>query len=113
MGWGDIAGRARTRPRAPSAFGVCDDCGEWYNLDDLKKQMEYYGPALQWTGFLKCQHCLDIPQAQLKPVILPPDPIPRYNPRPENFTAANNPAIETEGGSPIETEQGGIIESET
>lgn len=85
MAFGDIQGRARTSVRSPRAKGVCDDCGEWYVLTELNKQMEFFGPALKWTGFLVCDHCLDRPQDQNRPIILPPDPVPVVNPRPENF----------------------------
>lgn len=83
MGFGDIQGYARTRPSSPRAKGVCDDCGRWYQHSDLQKQLEYRGTALEWTGFLKCRECLDRPQPQLKPILLPPDPVPIMNPRPE------------------------------
>lgn len=86
MAQGDIQGRARTSPSRPQAKGVCDRCGEWYLLSALEKQMEYFGPSLQWTGFLVCRDkCLDVPQPQNIPLILPPDPVPVKNPRPEYF----------------------------
>lgn len=86
MSHGDIQGRARTSIRTPRAKAVCDRCGVWYQLDHLVKQMEWYGTALKWTGYLVCpETCLDKPQDQLRPLILPPDPVPVQNPRPENF----------------------------
>jgi hypothetical protein len=86
VGLGDIHGRARVDARDPRAFGVCDDCGEWFNKVDLIPQMEWYGNRLMPTGFLVCWQCNDIPQDQLRTVILPPDPIPVEQPRPEFFT---------------------------
>lgn len=89
MSYGDISGRARTSARNPSAFACCDLCSEWYNRVDLKKQMEYRGPAIEWTGFLVCYRCWTVPQPQLKPIILPPDPVPVIFPRPESFITDN------------------------
>lgn len=85
MGFGDIQGRARTNARSPSAKAVCDQCGEWYNLVDLREQVEYYGRSVKKTGYLVCRNCFDKPQPQLQPFVLPPDPVPVKNPRPENF----------------------------
>jgi len=88
MGFGDIHGRASVDANAPTAFGVCDDCGEWYNLSNLRWQLEYRGLGLARTGFRKCPSCMDVPQPQLKPVIIPtPDPKPVLDARPENFYA--------------------------
>ena len=86
MGYGNLSGQARTNPRNPHAFGVCDYCGFWRNLYRLEKQFEFFGPGLQWTGYLVCHRCLDKPQDQLRPIVLPPDPVSVENPRPENFT---------------------------
>lgn len=44
---------------------------------------------MQWTGFLVCYRCWTIPQPQLKPIVLPPDPIPLTDPRPESFITDN------------------------
>lgn len=106
MAWGDISGYARTDPSAPRGFGVCDGCGRWRNLRDLKKQMEWTGPRLSWLGWLVCDECLDKPQAQLRPIALPPDPVPLLNPRPEAFARDNGAQGFTQyvmwaGGFPI------------
>lgn len=83
MAYADRSGRAVTDPQSPRAFSVCDSCGEWYNLHQLKPQFEYRGDSLQDTGYLYCFRCISKPQPQLKPIILPPDPAPVQNPRPE------------------------------
>lgn len=41
------------------------------------------GNYIQKTGFLVCPTCWDIPNPQLKPKALPPDPVPILNPRKE------------------------------
>ena len=87
MSFAQAKGRARVSTRAPRAFGVCDDCGEWYNLRDLRPQLEYFGPVLRENGFLVCNHCYDTPNDQARPIRLPPDPIPVKQPRVENFNS--------------------------
>lgn len=82
-----LHGHAKVNPKAPSAFAVCDRCGMLYNLDDLAYQMEWRGPSMMSTGAKICRKCTDKPQEQNRTIILPPDPVPRLDPRPENFDA--------------------------
>lgn len=84
MAW-RFHGRAQVSTRAPVSFAVCDRCGIWYNIDKLHWQFQYAGPNLQNLHLLVCRTCLDVPQPQLKPRIIPPDPMPTLNARPENF----------------------------
>lgn len=97
MSW-RYAGRAQTSPQNPRAFGVCDRCGCWDNLDNLRFQFDYRGLKLQNLGIRVCFRCYDKPSPQLRPIILPPDPVPVMNPRPENFAAAENNYRTTQGG---------------
>jgi hypothetical protein len=106
MGFGDIHGSAKVDPRNPRAFARCDFGGEWRNLHELHKQMEWLGTKLSWTGFLVCSEHLDRPQEQLRPIRLPPDPVPVLNPRFENFQAINRPIglttyVMWAGGQPL------------
>jgi hypothetical protein len=79
-------GRARVNARSPSAQGVCDRCGFWYNLRDLRWQWDWSGPELRNKRILVCTNtCLDVPQEQLRVLLLPPDPLPVLNARPEQF----------------------------
>ena len=86
MAW-RFHGHARVNPSAPSAFGVCARCQFLYNLDDLIFQYDWRGPRLQNLYFRVCKPCCDKPQEQLRPIILPPDPVPRYFPQVENYAA--------------------------
>lgn len=88
MALGDHRGRARLDTQNPTAMGCCDRCGFWYALDQLQRQFEWRGAALADTGFLVCagagtKNCLDVPFEQNRLLILPPDPVPRRNPRPD------------------------------
>lgn len=84
-------GRASANRHSPRAWGVCDDCGFLYNKHELQWQYEWYGARTQNTNFLKCDKCLDELQEQLRVIVLPADPTPIVNPRPEQYTVDNNP----------------------
>lgn len=71
--------------RHPRAISICDYCGRAWHRDELILQREYAGMGLISLGFLVGRCCLDKPQAQLKSLVLPPDPVPVVNPRPENY----------------------------
>ncbi len=83
-------GRARVDPRHPSAFGVCDRCGFWWNLDELRYQFDWRGPRLQNLRLRVCPPCTDKPSIWLKPIVYPPDPVPRMDPRVQSFVIPNN-----------------------
>jgi len=85
MGYASKAGRATTDPNSPKSFAVCDRCGIWHNHNQLRWQMDYRGRSLQNLRILVCDECYDTPQPQLKPRIIPPDPVPIQNARTEQF----------------------------
>lgn len=85
MGYASKAGRAVADASSPRAFAVCDRCGMWYNHSDLRWQFDYRGRQLANLRILVCETCLDDPQPQLKPRILPPDPLPVLNARTEPY----------------------------
>ena len=93
------SGRARISARRPRAMGECDRSGFWYPLDDMKKQMQWAGNSLIWTGLLVGPDQLDKPLDQLRAPILPPDPIPRFMPRP----SPNTTPVPTSLGQPLPT----------
>jgi len=96
--------RARVNSQHPQAFAACDRCDQIWNHDQLQWQYQYNGPNLQNLRLLVCPNCLDVPQPQLKPRILPPDPMPVMNARPFNYDLANSSDISTEDQQPIVTE---------
>jgi hypothetical protein len=79
-------GRASVDPSNPSSFGVCDRCGFWYNLRDLRWQYQWAGLTLINLRLLVCDPCYDTPAPFLKTIIIPPDPAPIFNTRPEPFS---------------------------
>ena len=81
MGYASISGQAITNPDSPRAFGVCDRCGRWFNHHKLNWQFDYRGRSLANLRILVCSDCNDTPQNQLRPRIIPPDPMPIMNAR--------------------------------
>ena len=84
-------GRARISRSNPEAQGVCDRCGARYTHKTLQWQFDWAGARLQNKYILVCPGCLDVPQENLRTIVLPPDPRPIANPRPEQFTSDDNP----------------------
>jgi hypothetical protein len=74
----------------PTATANCDRCGFFYNHNKLNWQWEYRGTGLVNLNILVCPKCLDVPNPQLKVIILPPDPVPIKNPRVFDREAAMN-----------------------
>lgn len=79
-------GRAEVDPQRPEAWGVCDRCGIWYGLNDLNWQYQFAGVGLVNLNLLVCRPCMDIPQPQLTALIIPPDPEPIMDARPEYYS---------------------------
>ena len=109
MSYASKSGRARVSARNPQAFAVCQRCGMWENRVNLQFQFEWAGAQLRNTYKLVCKHCLDIPQEQLRAIVLPADPVPIYYPSPEDFANAEEdfravsspPVIDLRTGLPL------------
>src|SRR5882762_2491349 len=85
-------GRAQISQSHPRALAVCDRCGFMFNHDDLQWQWDWLqGPRLFNLRILVCRTCLDVPQESGRTIVLPPDPVPVANPRPENYVQSDNP----------------------
>ena len=81
---------------SPEAFAQCDRCGFWYNRSKLVWQNQWAGTHLFNTGSLVCQdRCYDIPQEQLRTIILPPDPPPVINSRVPDFAYEENGPVQS------------------
>ncbi len=106
-------GRARISARRPEAKAICDACGFMYSLADLRARQQWAGMKLQTFNQMVCSTCWDVPNQQLRTIILPPDPMPVYNPRPERYTAIVPSFMATESatfaGDDITTESGDTI----
>ncbi len=85
-------GRAQISAKSPRAVAICDRCGAFVNHDSLSWQYQWRGTTLQNIRQLVCDSgCYDTPQEQLRLIILPPDPVPIMNARPENYVQDDNP----------------------
>lgn len=91
-------GRARVDRSNPQAHATCDRCGARYLHKQLSWQVQWIGPRLQNIRILVCRTCLDKPQELLRTIVLPPDPVPIANPRPELYVSDDNP-MQTVGWS--------------
>lgn len=92
-------GRARVSSRNPRAFGICDRCGFLYNHNRLQWQYDWAGASLINKRMLVCDTCNDVPQQQLRAIVVPADPVPIQNPRVQNYAAASEDIRTTQGNS--------------
>lgn len=87
-----------------ASFATCDRCGSNHNLRNLRFQHQWSGRSLLNLRLLVCQRCLDVPAAFLRTPILPPDPMPVWNARPEPYSIDETDYRVTTGGQIRETE---------
>lgn len=92
-------GRARVSSRDPRAFGICDRCGFLYNHNQLKWQFDWAGASLINKRILVCNECNDVPQNQLRAIVLPADPTPILNARTQDYQTAETDYRITQGNS--------------
>ncbi len=86
---------AEVNSQNPESFFQCDRCSRWWNRSKAEWQFQWAGTALWNTGTLVCPKCIDIPQEQLRTIILPPDPPPVINSRVPNFTYEETGPVQT------------------
>lgn len=97
MGYASKLGRARISSRNPQAAAVCDGCGFIYTHSTLAFKREWAGNVLINTKQLVCRKCNDVPNQQLRALIIPADPMPIMNPRTNNWQAAEGNFRTTSG----------------
>lgn len=96
---------AEVDAESPKAWATCSRCGFIWNLNKLLWQYDYRGSTTpQNTFVLVCPRCYDEPQPQLAPQILPPDPPPIFNARPENYTVDETSWLTTQDDEIIVTQ---------
>lgn len=108
--------RAYADLRQPSVWAFCDRCQFRYHHHDLQWQYDFRGNQLQNLRILVCRTCLDIPQDQLRVLIIGPDPYPVRDPRP-GFQATEEGAqppplsfaVPSIDGKYLETDWGEVI----
>jgi len=102
-------GRGRVSSTSPRALAVCQRCGFTWNRTKLTDQQQWGGNKLQALNLWVCPPCLDVPQIQLRSIIIPPDPVPVYLPFPEPYSAEVNSDISTESLDDLGTETGDFL----
>ena len=99
-------GRAKVNSRNPESFAICDGCQFLYNHSELRWQFAWAGNKLINTKQLVCRRCNDIPNTQLRAIVLPADPMPVLNPRVNNWQAAETNFRTTSGQNMVDPETG-------
>jgi hypothetical protein len=99
MGYASKLGRARISARNPRAAGVCDRCGFVFSHNQLSWQYDWAGASLINKRILVCERCNDVPQQQLRAIVVPADPVPIQNPRTMDYVTAETNTRTTQGNS--------------
>ncbi len=99
-------GRAKVSTRNPEAFAICDNCGFQYNHSELRWQFQWAGNKLVNLRQLVCRRCNDLPQTQLRAIVLPADPMPVMNPRVPNYQQAETDYRATSGQNTVDPTTG-------
>lgn len=99
-------GRAKVSSRNPEAFAICDNCGFQYNHSELRWQFQWGGNKLVNLRQLVCRRCNDLPQNQLRAIVLPADPMPIMNPRVPNYPLAETDYRATSGQNTVDPTTG-------
>lgn len=90
---------------SPRAWGTCSRCGMQWNLDQLQWQYSYQGAFVPMNTYqLVCPKHLDPLNEQDQAYILPPDPAPIFNARPENYVLDEASWLATQDNDPITTQ---------
>lgn len=92
-------GRARVSSRNPQAFAICDRCGFLTNHVNLSWQYDWRGASLANIRLLVCDTCNDVPQQQLRAIVVPADPVPIQNPRTQDYVTAEQNTRTTQGNT--------------
>lgn len=95
--------RARTNPTSPRAWATSDRNGAISNHENLCWQWDWSGAELINKRILVSSDELDKPQRQLGTFIVPPDPVPIMNARPEQYAIDEYPV------STLATEDGTVL----
>src|SRR5277367_4448791 len=83
--------RAQVDPQHPQGWASSDRNGMIGNLARMRWQYDYRGSRIINTRILVHEDELDIPQRQLGTLVIPADPIPLINARPEQYAIDEQP----------------------
>jgi len=92
----------KMRLKDPRGIARCDYSGLMVRHADLKKQMQYRGTGLVWTGLMVAPQFADIPNAQELIPIIRLDPVPLNNPRTDSQIGAQMTIASSTGAISID-----------
>lgn len=96
-----------TRDAHAGPWTTCDRCGLIDNLSRMQFQYDFLGGSTpQNLHLLHCSRCMDDLNYQRKLIIIPPDPPPIFNTRPENYVVDETNWLTTDDGSILTTDDG-------
>lgn len=90
--------RAAVDPTSPRGWGTDEKSGFIGNLENMQWQFQWRGTQLVNTRILCYPDMLDVPQRQLGTIIIPPDPPPLMNARPEQYAIDEQTFRKTQTG---------------
>ncbi len=101
--------RATTNPH-DGPWTTCDRCGFVASMNRMQFQYDFVGGSTpQNLGILVCPTCLDDLSYQNMLLILPPDPAPIFNTRPEPYAVDETNWLSTQDDEIITTQDDGLI----
>lgn len=83
--------------RNPHGIARCDYSGLMVKHADLKKQMQYRGKGLVWTGLMVAPQFADVPNPQELIPLIKLDPVPLQSPRPDSQVDAQQTIASSTG----------------
>lgn len=83
--------RAQVDPQHPRGWATSDKNGMVGNLNKMRWQYDWRGSHIINLRILVHEDELDVPQRQLGTLVIPPDPLPLVNVRPENYSIDEQP----------------------
>ena len=95
--------------RDPKGIARCDYSGLMVRHADLKKQMQYRGTGLVWTGLMVAPQFEDTPNAQDLIPLIKLDPVPLKNPRTDSQVDAQKTIASSTGEISIDVSGGSNI----
>lgn len=108
MSWRPHPRRAEVDPDnlRDAAWSTDDRSGFILNHRDMRWQYQWAGPQLINLQLLVAPDMYDKPQEQLRTIVIPPDPNPLFNARPEPYTIDETDWRTTSDGSIRDTQDG-------
>lgn len=101
--------RAWASVTRPEAWGQCDRCNQTWLHKQLRFQRQWQGISLANLFILVCPNCYDKPQENIRTILVPQDPVPIMNARPDNYDMEVPSYLMTETRQALLTEAGQAI----